>query len=496
MKYYSLLESGSNIQIALFEWDDIASGSITTVFTPPSGTYLAEVPSGSEFTSSLSYDNIVNVGEYHGIFSGSVNILSGSVDNLSGSFVGRFTGTGSLVGGFKGILDGTASYAQLAQFAISSSTVQVFETSSVWTKPYWAKTVKVVCVGGGGGGGGSVSQYYLNNSGDFFATGGGGGGGGTVSWAEFDASMLPTSSIFIQVGAGGIGGSGSLLESGGNIFVDDFSLDGGDGGASKFGEYLVAPGGNGGSRANMYEDIYYVPGGAAKSPIPYINSGGGPGGMGALTSSGYPIQENDGYLHATIQSPYELSAPNLPLAPFYLQFGDYFPYGYLSGNIPNAVAPTGGGGGIGCIRVRPPFVSETTPTGSQGGISKGGSIVEESYDPLDPNLNLNIFFTQGVANSNFVTGSLKKLDGGSYFPFYNTKVGLGGIGGIASASIENLSYTGTSNGPIPPTPGGDYGGGGGGAYGGGPDLAYEPFIGFGNVGGNGGSGAVIIICES
>ena len=81
IKYYGLLESGSNIQIALFEWDETASGSITTVFTAPSGTYLAEVPSGSEFTSSLSYDNIVNVGEYQGIFSGSLHAQTFFLNN-------------------------------------------------------------------------------------------------------------------------------------------------------------------------------------------------------------------------------------------------------------------------------------------------------------------------------------------------------------------------------------------------------------------------------
>lgn len=67
-----------------------------------------------------------------------------------------------------------------------------------WTKPRGVNFVHIFCLGGGGGG----------NAGSSGGAGGLGGGGGTASRALFPAWVLPNT-LFVQVGAGGSGGTPS-----------------------------------------------------------------------------------------------------------------------------------------------------------------------------------------------------------------------------------------------------------------------------------------------
>ena len=420
MIYYLLIDSGSGLPITQFAWNE-DSGSITGSFLTPSGTYLELVSSGTiaAYTSSAPI-SLLTVGDFAGEFTGS----------FSGSFNGIYTGV------FNGNTLGTSSYALQAGFA-NSKTIQIFTTSSTWTKPSWARTVKVILVGGGGGGGGSYGWGYGA------VTGGGGGAGGSLVIGEFDASQLPTSSISITVGSGGPGG----------VSAD---IGGSNGGTSYFGNYLFAPGGQGGTGGKFVpvlgiED--YVDGGYATPTTAFTSTGGGPGGRGSI--DGYRDTGNN-MLPVIV----ETVAPSLPIHPIYLELN-------WNGtqNIPAAIAPTGGGGGTG-YNGDDNFSNDTW----------GGSLKVNSY-------------MGGADQFPLIYGLVGRTWGietdDKYYPAFNTSIGFGATGGKSSGSIE-------------PTIARQYGGGGGGAFGGGgsPGTPMDPYQFKDNYGSQGASGVVVIISEA
>ncbi|MGB3900444.1 MAG: hypothetical protein WA973_18055 [Mesorhizobium sp.] len=127
---------------------------------------------------------------------------------------------------------------------------EVFTASGTWTKPAGLPPdalIRVQVWGGGGGGGGRK-----------------GGGGGGYSEGVFLASSL-SSTVIVTVGAGGANAS-----------------TGANGGTSKFGEYVAASGGIGGS--NSADAILTKGGGPinkddhAVPTVPYLTSAGGYGG--------------------------------------------------------------------------------------------------------------------------------------------------------------------------------------------------------------------------
>lgn len=171
----------------------------TEITSSTSGSYLKldveEIYKKSnkvnETPSSFTHQQLINfawdvdfdlgdnaqVGDFYGNFYGSVTGTG------TGSFTGSFTGsaelTGSFFGQFEGLLDGTAShagYALTSSFTEKASTVEVILKSKNWTKPYWAKTIRVTCIGGGGGGGAAPATETSG-----IVAGGGGGGGGTIT---------------------------------------------------------------------------------------------------------------------------------------------------------------------------------------------------------------------------------------------------------------------------------------------------------------------------
>jgi hypothetical protein len=354
-----------------------------------------------------------------------IEIIKGTDTTLTGDFSGSFTGTANLTGAFTGILNGTASFAQLA----NSKTIEVYETSSTWTKPSWAKSVKVVLIGGGGGGGGSYGP------GAYGVTGGGGGAGGSLVIGEFDAQTLPTSSISITVGAGGFGGVGLS--------------DGMNGGTSYFGDYLFSPGGKGGEHGLLNAQVgTYVNGGFALPSQNFMSTGGGPGGKGSIDGILDTGDPRLPYLDVS-------NAPSLPIHPIYLQLN-----WNETQNIPAAIAPTGGGGGLGFDGTI--HYTSYTP--------KGGFIRSNTYLGAGDTFPI----TYGLVGSDWGYENGKK-----FYPGHGTKIGLGGMGG----------YSGSA-----PTNGTSYGGGGGGAYGGG-DISYLMGM-YDNYGGNGANGVVVIISEA
>jgi len=195
--------------------------------------YLVNYTTDNTDHFELNVDLVYSNGNQHGHFHDAPWYINFNLPDEA--YVGKFIGehTGSFFGAFKGLLDGTASnsvYAQTASFTDNASTIEVIVKSKNWTKPSWAKTIRVTCVGGGGGGGAALAT---EDSGP--VTGGGGGGGGTITTGEFDADTLPNV-INITIGAGGLGGT-----------HDSVSLIGAsNGGDSYFGRYLIARGGNAG----------------------------------------------------------------------------------------------------------------------------------------------------------------------------------------------------------------------------------------------------------
>ncbi len=399
--------------------------------------------SSNEWSIDFSFGDETHVGKFIGEHTGS---FTGSFEGdaeLTGSFTGSFKGV------FDGIINGTASYAEyseyseISNFTENASTIEVITSTQFWTKPSWAKTIRVTLVGGGGGGGSAPAtedQFYL--------IGGGGGGGGTVTIAEYDADTLDES-IGVFVGAGGSGGTNVTLAS--------------NGGSSMFGNLLVARGGNAGQNGEIEFGPGsigwgFVQGGTSIGKVDYINTGGGGGGAGTINGIIPGLIENAAYASL---------APTLPIIDIWLDLPDrgdptlnYYTTWPIP--IPASIAPTGGGGGTG---YDPNY-------GRQNANTFGGTIIG--------------WLPYGLRYEDVLTAYT--YYGGS-LPAFNSKIGIGGNGGNA----YDLSR---------PTHGADYGGGGGGAYAGGlisgsgvyPDgtPTYTDY----NFGANGANGVVVIISEA
>ena len=130
-------------------------------------------------------------------------------------------------------------YVSAAAEDVNNVLVQDFTTvgTSTWTKPSWAKRVKVIVVSGGGGGASGRRGATTTARG-----GGGGGGGSSITVVDFLASQLPDT-VSVNVGAGGTGGAAMLVDNANGQF-------GGLGGLSSFvvsGLAIAANRGNGGS---------------------------------------------------------------------------------------------------------------------------------------------------------------------------------------------------------------------------------------------------------
>jgi hypothetical protein len=81
----------------------------------------------------------------------------------------------------------------------------------VWQKPRGRTIAQIICLGGGGGGGGGFSGAATTNRG-----GGGSGGSSGIARLTLPIALLPNT-LFIQVGAGGVGGAAGTT--GGNGII-------------------------------------------------------------------------------------------------------------------------------------------------------------------------------------------------------------------------------------------------------------------------------------
>lgn len=132
------------------------------------------------------------------------------------------------------------------------------------------KALEVFVLGGGGGGGNGSLGAGAGGS------GGGGGGGGGFSYTYLNPLYLPNT-IAVTVGAGGLGGAGT------------FSGAGDPGGASSFGPYVYANGGNGGALGGVATGA----GGAATTAYGNLYRGGA-GGTGQLANGDSALNDQLG----------------------------------------------------------------------------------------------------------------------------------------------------------------------------------------------------------
>jgi hypothetical protein len=90
-------------------------------------------------------------------------------------------------------------------------------TDLVYNRPINLKYIKIIAVGAGGGGGSGGAQSPIFGFDSFgnlrFPGGGGGGGGGAIVYAQFAKQDL-SSTCYINIGAGGQGGTSVITSSG------------------------------------------------------------------------------------------------------------------------------------------------------------------------------------------------------------------------------------------------------------------------------------------
>ncbi|WP_411369695.1 glycine-rich domain-containing protein [Citrobacter braakii] len=103
---------------------------------------------------------------------------------------------------------------------------KIFTSSGTYTPTPGTKKILIEVQGAGGGGGGAGATSATSYS------AGGNGTGGGYAMSLLDVAADKITSVPVTVGAGGLGGNGS--PTGGNV-----------GGASKFGSFITAGGGNG-----------------------------------------------------------------------------------------------------------------------------------------------------------------------------------------------------------------------------------------------------------
>jgi len=103
------------------------------------------------------------------------------------------------------------------------SRIEALTSTRTWQVPTGVTKVRVRLVAGGGGGGGGTSNY-------------GGGGGGAGGYAESILVLKSGQTISVVVGVGGTSSPATVT--------------GGSGGASSFGDQVIAQGGLGGASSN------------------------------------------------------------------------------------------------------------------------------------------------------------------------------------------------------------------------------------------------------
>jgi hypothetical protein len=150
-------------------------------------------------------------------------IATGAVDTTAGTVTGVLPvakgglATNSFAGAYRAFFsDGSAPTAGLHGIA----SLQVYTSSTTWSRPSGVRYIRVQLVGGGGGGSGH------------------GEGGGAGGYAERYLDVTGISSVSITIDGGS---SGTY-----------YASAGGNAGGSSFGSYLSCSGGHGANRQNQH----------------------------------------------------------------------------------------------------------------------------------------------------------------------------------------------------------------------------------------------------
>jgi len=242
------------------------NAQMTVTGTPGTGTITLNV-------ASSGYQSFATAG----IADGDTSYFMATDSTSWELFLGTYTSSGTTLARTTRLSSSTGSAISLtsativtavAPGAILGDDVQEFTSSGTWTKPAWAKTIEVICIGGGGGGGSGPRSANTNNS-----SGGAGGASSPINRMLFQASQL-TDTVTVTIGSGGSGGTAITTDSTNGV-------TGTTGGNTTFGAYLRANGGIGGNQGRS---------GANASPpaagTPGLGIGGVTGMSGGAGTSG------------------------------------------------------------------------------------------------------------------------------------------------------------------------------------------------------------------
>lgn len=201
--------------------------------------------------------------------------ISGTISGASKEYLPSQTGNAGKIL----YTDGTSPYWGTAPSTENITSMQVFTSSSTWTKPAGVRYIKVQVQGGGGGGSGH------------------GESGGAGGYSEKVINVQAVSSVSVTV-AGEV--NGTYYRGGAS-----------NGGSSSFGSYCSASGGYGGNRNNQHSgglagtgsggdlNIY---GGGGQSHHNY-SSVGGSSFFGGAVAAGHPQGGNFSHNHQSHSAP-------------------------------------------------------------------------------------------------------------------------------------------------------------------------------------------------
>ena len=206
---------------------------------------------------------------------GAVNTTAGTVTGVLPVAKGGLA-TNSFAGAYRAFFsDGSVPTAGLHGIA----SLQVYTSSTTWTRPSGVRYIRVQLVGSGGGGSGH------------------GEGGGAGGYAERYLDVTGISSVGITIDGGG----------GGTYYANA----GGNAGGSSFGPYLSCSAGHGANRQNQHSGGVSGNGGGGDLNL-HTGSGGshhdsfGPGGtgyFGGAAPSGHPQGGNFTHNHQGHSAP-------------------------------------------------------------------------------------------------------------------------------------------------------------------------------------------------
>ena len=155
---------------------------------------------------------------------------------------------------------------------------ETFTANETWTRPTGVDyLVAVVAAGGGGGGRGGIARSI---SGTTLGEAGQGGGSGAGFYIVRDLYIGDQSTVSVGIGAGGAGGASANLTKSGGGTASPITVgpnNGSAGGATTFGSYFTANGGNGGTARQGAT----APSNATTSVFGGTNVLGGAGGTGS-----------------------------------------------------------------------------------------------------------------------------------------------------------------------------------------------------------------------